>query len=223
MPSPFDPTALLAALGRAAGALAAAKADLRKPTLALLETLLKAKGVGLAELRAVHDAVGQAEFRLALDALGATAVKGAAKRLDPGAPEAAGAAAKIDAHWARRHLAALAAGEVEPEAPVRPLDKLLPARKRTVEALAALRADLGDARFLDAIAAMAKAAPKTMVKKLDPHHPKAAGKAAGIDEEWARARLAELAGLAAEGAEPPEEDGVAWFARLQKAYRSRRE
>ena len=222
MPSLLDPAAVISALAGAGDLTRRLAPELRRPATAAVEAVLKARKAGLHDLRAFHAGLGDERFALAMDAASAAAVRAAVKRLDPHAPPAAKPAAQIDAQWARRHLVALAAGEAAPAEKPEPLDRLLPAKRRSPEALRALAGELGPERFLASLGAMSKAAPRGFVKALDPENPAVQGKVSGIDAEWARRRIAEIASLEGAGdtgrGDAPDPD---WFDRLQRIYATR--
>ncbi|MGF1511817.1 MAG: hypothetical protein ACFB9M_20170 [Myxococcota bacterium] len=214
----FDPVSLLKVL-LADGSLSSSLApQMRKPALKAFEQALKAKAFGLSELSRIRSELGDRQFALVVDAIQDTSLRAAVKRFDPHHPNAAVAAGKIDAAWAREHLMALAKGRAKPSEKPKPLDKLLATKDRTPEKLAALAQKLGPEIFLRSLSAMSKTASCGFAKKVDPKHPKAKRKATEIDPEWARSHIAELAGLSLPEDDSKPEDGAEWFARLRRVY-----
>lgn len=214
----FDPIIVLRTLLAEPALASTVTPHLRRPALKALEVVLKSPVFDVATLASFCESLGEDATDLALDAAPDGVLRATVKRLDPHHPDVAGSATKIDVPWARRHLLALATGEAKPIAKPKPLDKLLPTQQRTQENLAALAGKMGPALFVESIAAMSVAAPRTLVKKLDPQHPMSKGKVGDIDSDWARGHLAELAGIALPKSEGSPENGAEWFAKLQKMY-----
>ena len=218
MPTLFDPSALLRVLLEDEQLAPKLATVIRKPAMKAFETALKAKTFTLKDLGRMRRALGSEQFELAVDALPDATLRAGVKRLDPNHPNIVGAAGAIDCTWARKHLAALSTGRTKPREQAKPLDKLLSPKDRTKSKLKALAEKIGPAEFLASLLATRDAGTRSLVKKLDPRHPRTKGKAAEIDAAWARQHLAEEAGLSLPGTQRVEESGAEWFARLQRMY-----
>ncbi len=223
----FDAGAVFGALTNNKNAFASIEADLRKQARQLLEKGMKAKSFGLNEMRELGETLGASQLALCLDAFAMGTVQSVVKKLDPHNVACKGAKGGIDAEWARRRILELARGSEPAEKPVA-LDKLLPVKMRTPEHVAGALKTLGPERFRASLEAMSAAAPKSMVKKLDPTNPRAKGPAGGIDAAWARKRIAEIAGDASLAAIPLERPADAkaskkrdeedWYDRADRVY-----
>jgi hypothetical protein len=100
-------------LGKHADVFAAIRADVDKQARALVVKCLKAKSVGLNDLRDVRKALGQEQFGLVLEGLKDTELKSVLTRLDKHHPDMKTALAGSRRH----HLNALADGSATPHAP----------------------------------------------------------------------------------------------------------
>ena len=218
----FDPTKLLMVLLADERLEPSLVPVIRSPALKALEAALKAKSFGVRDLKSVRRALGGEEFELVIDALKDSALRSAIKRLDPDHPQVAGATGSIDSAWARSHFAALATGKTKPCEPVKSLDRMLAGKDRTQQKLRRLADDVGPNGIIASLMAMKDPAARSFVKKVDPRHSKAKGRAAGIDADWARRHLAKLAGISIPDSVQNEETGAEWFERLQRTYATKR-
>ena len=171
------------------------RAELRKQATALLEKGMKGKSFTLEALRVTFNQLGERQFLQALSGFKELTLRSLVKKFDPNHANAKAPAKSIDAAWAKQRLLEIANGAVPVEKIVA-LDKLLPAKERTIERLAALQAEMGPERFAAAIEAMTDAAARTLAKKLDPGNPNTKGAAKNIDARWARRRIAEVIAVA---------------------------
>lgn len=218
----FDPIVVVRTLLNDPKLSQTLRPQLRQPAVKAVETVLKLKTFGIKHLQAFLETLGDEEFRLVIDSVSDTVTRIVIKRIDPHHPMAAGAAKNLDAEWARQHLVALTLGEAVPFEKPEPLDKLLPAKKRTLDHFGALVEELGPDSFVQSLFATSPKGRCSLIKKLNAKHPKAKGPAAKIDPEWAFQQLVEIAEIELpEVEQESSESGAQWFARLQMIYSTR--
>jgi len=108
----LDGFAVLRAVGSHAVLFADVRADAAKAARALIVKQLKNKTTTLQSARALRRALGDETFALVVDGLKDAEAKSLTTKLDKHHPELKTA----NPTWRRRHLLALAAGDVEPSA-----------------------------------------------------------------------------------------------------------
>ncbi len=206
----FDPIGVFRVIANNPEIFGAIQGEMRKQAQMLLEKSLKTKQFSLDNLRKLRRELGEDEFELFVDAMSGTSVQKIAKKFDPNNQNLKLTEKHINVVWARNHIMKLSSGEIEPEEKLLSLDKILPAAKRSHDNLIRIYQELGPDRFAASLAQMSGSAPATFVKKIDPKNPRAKAKAANIDMDWARRRIAELASEGenvpadrAQSAEPP--------------------
>jgi hypothetical protein len=102
--------AVLEAIGRHADLFGGLRADVNKAALSLVKKHLKAKGMALADFRALQAGLTRDVLALIIEDLTDTDLKSLAKKLDPYLPDLTTAKAGT----LRSHLRALADAEAEP-------------------------------------------------------------------------------------------------------------
>jgi hypothetical protein len=100
-------------LGKHADIFSSIRADVDKQARALVVKCLKAKSVGLDELRNMRKALGPDQFGLLLEGLKDAEVKSVLTRLDRHHPDMKAATTS----WRRQHLNSLTDGSATPQAP----------------------------------------------------------------------------------------------------------
>lgn len=120
---------VLSAIGSNPNLFADAMAEMNKAAVAIVTVQLKSKGLSLPLLTQICRALGVRQFELTLDHLPPKAVTSLVKKLDPHHPDKGAA----DAIWGRKHVQALAVGDVgpasEPEKRTEPKKKGGPKKK----------------------------------------------------------------------------------------------
>jgi hypothetical protein len=109
----LDGFEVLQKVGKHADVFGAIRADVDKQARALIVKCLKAKSVGLSQLRDIRRALGEEQFGLVLEGLKDAELKSMLTRLDKHHPDMKTAATV----WRRQHLNALADGSATPQFP----------------------------------------------------------------------------------------------------------